>query len=46
MVQMTKALSTGKLPKGLGGLANMAGGMGKMGSMSKMHGFGRKKRLK
>ena len=45
MLQMTKALSTGKLPKGLGGLGKMAG-MGNMGSVSKMHGFGRKKRLK
>ena len=45
MLQMTKALSTGTLPKGLGGLGKMAG-MGNMGSVSKMHGFGRKKRLK
>ena len=42
MLQMTKALSKGKMPKGLGGLPNL----GKMGGMSKMHGFGRKKRLK
>ena len=45
MLQMTKALSKGKLPKGLGGLGNL-GNLGKMGGMSKMHGFGRKKRLK
>jgi len=43
MQQLTKQLSKGKMPKGLGGLGNL-GGMG--GGMSRMHGFGRKKRLK
>ena len=43
MQQLTKQFSKGKLPKGLGGMA----GLGKMGGgMSRMHGFGRKKRLK
>ena len=42
MLQLTRQLSKGKMPKGLGGMP----GMGKMGGMSKMHGFGRKKRLK
>ena len=42
MQQLTKQLSKGKLPKGLGGL----GGGGFGGGMSRMHGFGRKKRLK
>ena len=43
MQQLTKQFARGKLPKGLGGMA----GLGKMGGgMSKMHGFGRKKRLK
>ena len=37
MQQLTKQLSKGKLPKGMGGFG---------GGMSKMHGFGRKKRLK
>ncbi len=45
MLQLTRQLSKGKMPKGLGGLGNL-GGLGKMGGMSKMHGFGRKKRLK
>ena len=39
--QMTKALSKGKLPKGMGGMGGFGGG-----GMSRMHGFGRKKRLK
>ena len=43
MQQLTKQFARGKMPKGLGGMA----GLGKMGGgMSKMHGFGRKKRLK
>ena len=42
MQQLTRQLSKGKLPKGLGGL----GGGGFGGGMSRMHGFGRKKRLK
>ena len=42
MQQLTKQLSKGKLPKGLGGL----GGGGFGGSMGRMHGFGRRKRLK
>ena len=42
MQQLTKQLSKGKLPKGLGGL----GGGGFGGGMGRMHGFGRKKRLK
>ncbi|MCI9513189.1 MAG: signal recognition particle protein [Oscillospiraceae bacterium] len=37
MQQLTKQLSKGKLPKGMGGFG---------GGMSRMHGFGRKKRLK
>ena len=41
MQQLTKQLSRGKLPKGLGGL-----GGGGFGGMGRMHGFGRKKRLK
>ena len=46
MLQLTRQLSKGRIPKGLGSMAGMAG-MGKMGGgMSKMHGFGRKKRLK
>ena len=41
MQQLTKQLSKGKLPKGLGGL-----GGGNFGGMGRMHGFGRRKRLK
>ena len=37
--QMTKAMTKGKL-RGLGGM------MGGMPNMNRMHGFGRKKRLK
>jgi len=40
MQQLTKQLSKGKMPKGMGGFGGMGGGM------SRMHGFGRKKRLK
>ena len=42
MQQLTRQLSKGKLPKGLGGL----GGGGFGGGMGRMHGFGRRKRLK
>ena len=42
MLQLTHAMTRGKMPKNLAGLA----GMGKKGGVSKMHGFGRKKRLK
>ena len=42
MLQLTKQLSKGRMPKGLGSIP----GLGNMGGMSKMHGFGRKKRLK
>jgi len=42
MLQMTKALSKGKMPFGMGGMPTL----GKRGGISKMHGFGRKKRLK
>ncbi len=45
MLQLTRQFSKGKIPKGLGGMGNLAG-LGKGGGMSKMHGFGRKKRLK
>ena len=45
MLQLTRQFSKGKLPKGLGGMGGLAG-LGKGGGMSKMHGFGRKKRLK
>ena len=45
MLQLTRQFSKGKSPKGLGGMGNLAG-LGKGGGMSKMHGFGRKKRLK
>ena len=38
MQQMTRAMSKGKMPAGLGGMPGMGGG--------RMHGFGRKKRLK
>ena len=40
--QMTKQMAKGKLPAGLANLT----GMGGMKGMSKMHGFGRKKRLR
>ncbi len=43
MQQLTRQFSKGKLPKGLGGLG---GGFGGGGGMGRMHGFGRKKRLK
>ena len=48
MLQLTRQFSKGKIPKGLGGLGNIGSlaGLGKGGGMSKMHGFGRKKRLK
>ncbi|MCI9318173.1 MAG: signal recognition particle protein [Oscillospiraceae bacterium] len=42
MLQLTKSLSKGKMPLGLGKMPNI----GKIGGMGKMHGFGRKKRLK
>ncbi len=42
MQQLTKQLSKGKLPRGLAGLGGGFNG----GGMSRMHGFGRKKRLK
>ena len=42
MLQLTKQLSKGRTPLGLGKMPNI----GKIGGMSKMHGFGRKKRLK
>ncbi len=42
MLQLTKQFSKGKMPKGMGGMPNL----GKLGGVSKMHGFGRKKRLK
>ena len=45
MLQLTKSLSKGKLPLGLGKMPNL-GSLGKLGGMGKMHGFGRKKRLK
>ncbi len=38
MQELTKQLSRGKMPKGLGGFPGMGNG--------KMRGFGRKKRLK
>ena len=48
MLQLTRQFSKGKIPKGLGGMGGMGSlpGLGKGGGMSKMHGFGRKKRLK
>ena len=48
MLQLTRQFSKGKIPKGLAGMGGMGGlpGLGKSGGMSKMHGFGRKKRLK
>ncbi len=42
MLQLTKQLSKGKMPLGLGKMPNL----GKITGTSKMHGFGRKKRLK
>ena len=42
MLQLTKQLSKGKMPLGLGKMPNI----GKITGTSKMHGFGRKKRLK
>ena len=45
MLQLTRQFSKGKIPKGLGGMGGLSG-LGKGGGMSKMHGFGRKKRLK
>ena len=45
MLQLTRQFSKGKIPKGLGGMGSLAG-LAKGGGMSKMHGFGRKKRLK
>ena len=45
MLQLTRQLSKGKMPLGLGKMPNL-GSLGKIGGMGKMHGFGRKKRLK
>ena len=42
MLQLTRSLSKGKMPLGMGKMPQL----GKIGGMSKMHGFGRKKRLK
>ncbi|MBD5154819.1 MAG: signal recognition particle protein [Oscillibacter sp.] len=42
MLQLTKSLSKGKMPFGLGKMPQL----GKITGTSKMHGFGRKKRLK
>jgi len=42
MLQLTRQLSKGKMPLGMG----KAPSLGKLGGLSKMHGFGRKKRLK
>ena len=42
MLQLTRSLSKGRTPLGLGKMPNI----GKIGGMSKMQGFGRKKRLK
>lgn len=42
MLQLTRQLTKGKMPKNLNSLPKM----GKVGSNSKLHGFGRKKRLK
>ena len=42
MLQLTKSLSKGKMPLGLGKMPQL----GKITGTSKMHGFGRKKRLK
>ena len=41
MQALTKQLSSGKLPKGLGGISGLSGGGG-----GRMYGFGRRKRLK
>ena len=41
MQQLTRQLSSGKLPKGLGGFPGLGGGGG-----GRMYGFGRKKRLR
>jgi len=41
MQDLTKQLSRGKMPKGLGNIPGLGGG-----NSGKMHGFGRKKRLK
>ena len=45
MLQLTRQLSKGKMPLGLGKMPDMKS-LGKLGGMNKMHGFGRKKRLK
>ena len=45
MLQLTRQLSKGKMPLGLGKMPSL-GSLGKIGGMGKMHGFGRKKRLK
>ncbi|MDE7242694.1 MAG: signal recognition particle protein, partial [Oscillospiraceae bacterium] len=42
MLQLTRSLSKGRTPLGLGRMPNV----NKVGGLSKMHGFGRKKRLK
>jgi len=42
MLQLTKQLSKGRMPLGVGKMPQI----GKIGGMSKMHGFGRKRRLK
>ena len=42
MLQLTRSLSKGKMPLGMGKMPSL----GKIGGMNKMHGFGRKKRLK
>ncbi len=42
MLQLTRQLSKGRMPLGLGKMPSL----GKLGGMGKMHGFGRKKRLK
>ena len=42
MLQLTRQLSKGRMPLGLGKMPSL----GKVGGMGKMHGFGRKKRLK
>ena len=42
MLQLTHAMSKGRMPKNLSDIA----GFGKKKGISKMHGFGRKKRLK
>ena len=52
LLQLTRQFGKGKLPKGFGKLGQMpdlgslAGGSGVVGSQSKLHAFGRKKRLK